>query len=208
MSAGRLYVVGTRSFAAEIAEFAEDGGFDVVGLLEPYEEERAGSEIHGLPVSWLEATEPTFPVAIATGERSRREIVARVVEAGFELATLVHPRAHVSRRATIGSGTVIAPGVVVGAHARIGENVLLARGVLVGHHTTIGPFATLNPGANVAGNVDVGADAFLAMGAVVRDHVRIGPAAVVAAGAVVVRDVPAGLEVRGVPAVERVVERT
>jgi serine acetyltransferase len=34
----------------------------------------------------------------------------------------------------------------------------------------------------------------------VRDHLEVGADAVVAMGAVVVRDVPAGIEVRGVPA--------
>jgi serine acetyltransferase len=38
------------------------------------------------------------------------------------------------------------------------------------------------------------------MGAVVRDHIEVGPGATVAMGAVVVRDVPAEIEVRGVPA--------
>src|SRR5689334_21358107 len=54
MTRGALYVVGTRSFAAEVVEYATAAGFDLAGLLEPYDRDRVGTEIHGLPVTWLE----------------------------------------------------------------------------------------------------------------------------------------------------------
>jgi sugar O-acyltransferase (sialic acid O-acetyltransferase NeuD family) len=199
MTVGPLWIVGSRSFAGEVADFAEDCGFDVQGLLEPYDRDRVGRRVHDLPVSWLEDGSPDLAV-IATGEPDRRGIVARAESAGWRLATLVHPRAHVSRRSSVGEGAVLAPGVVVGAFSEVGEHAVLGRGALVGHHTAIEPFATLNPGVNVAGNVRVGEGAFLGMGAVVRDHLTIGESALVAAGAVVVDDVPAGVQVRGLPA--------
>jgi sugar O-acyltransferase (sialic acid O-acetyltransferase NeuD family) len=194
-----VYVAGTRTFAAEVADFAEEAGFRVVGLLETIDRERVGTTIHDLPVTWLEDTEPAAAI-IGTGERSRRAVVARLVAAGWELPPLVHPRAHVARTSVVGAGAVVAPGAVVGARSRVGEHALLGRGVLVGHHTEVGAYATLNPGANVAGNVRIGPDAFVGMAAIVRDHLTVGASAVVAAGALVLRDVPDEVEVRGFPA--------
>lgn len=194
-----LYVVGTRSFAAEVVDFAAETGLEIVGLLEPFERDRVGTTIHDLPVTWLEDTRAARAL-VGTGERSRRLIVGRLRAAGWTIDGLVHPRAHVARSSQVGKGAIVAPGGVVGARARIGEHVVLGRGALVGHHTHVGAFATLNPGANVAGNVRIGDDAFVGMGAVVRDHVAIGASAVVAAGAVVVGDVEDGAEVRGLPA--------
>jgi sugar O-acyltransferase (sialic acid O-acetyltransferase NeuD family) len=197
-----LYVAGTRSFAAEVAGFAEDAGFRVAGLLEPYDRERVGRTIHGFPVTWLE-DKPAGRERVAivgTGESARRAVVGRLLAAGWEIATLLHPRAHLARTSTVGVGTVAGPGVVVGAYTTIGEHVVVGRGVLAGHHTEIGDFATICPGANVAGNVRIGADAFIGMAAVIRDHVAVGSSAVVAMGAVVVRDVGPGVEVRGLPA--------
>ena len=195
-------MAGTRTFAAEVVDFAQEAGLRVLGLLEPYEGERVGQTIHDLPVAALEDVPGRGPrdVLVGTGESDRRDVVGRLLAAGWRPGTLVHPRAHVARSATIGTGSVIGPGAVVGTRASLGEHVLAGRGVLIGHHTTIGPFCTLGPGANVAGNVRVGADAWIAMGAVVRDHVTIGSGAAVAMGAVVVEDVPPGVEVRGVPA--------
>ncbi len=200
MSERDHYVVGTRTFAAEVLDLARDAGLHVIGLLEPFDRDRVGSEIHGLPVQWLEDAEVRWAI-VGTGDTARREIVARVRAAAAELVTLVHPHAHVAPTARVGTGVVVGPGVVVGACATIGDHVVCGRGTLVGHHTEIGTFATLSPGVNVAGNVRVDSDAFLGMGAVVRDHVTIGASAVIGMGSVVVGDVAAETEVRGVPAV-------
>ena len=189
-----LYVVGTRSFAAEVAELAADTGLRIAGLLEPFDRGQVGTTIHELPVTWLEDTPPARAL-IGTGEPSRRLIVGRLRAAGWTIDGLVHPRAHLAPSTYVGKGTIVSPGVVVGARTWIGDHVLLGRGALVGQHTQIGAFATLDPGANVAGNVQIGDDTFVGMGAVVRDHVAIGASAVVGAGAIVVRDVEEGAEV-------------
>jgi sugar O-acyltransferase (sialic acid O-acetyltransferase NeuD family) len=194
-----LFVAGTRSFSAEVACFAEDADFEVVGLLEPYERARVGTQIHGYPVRWLEETPPSV-VLLGSGETDRRPLVGRLRAGGWELPTLVHPQAHVAATARLGAGAIIAPGAVVGAAAQIGECVIVGRGALVGHHTDVGSFSTLGPGANIAGNVGAGEDVFVGMGAVVRDHVSVGAGSVIAMGGVVVEDVPPGVEVRGLPA--------
>jgi sugar O-acyltransferase (sialic acid O-acetyltransferase NeuD family) len=197
-----VHVAGTRTFAAEVVDFAVDAGLEVVGLLEPFDHDRVSTTIHERPVSWLDDG-PTGDGGVAlvgTGENERRGTVARLLSAGWEVATLVHPAAHIAPSAAVGTGTILAPSVVVGARARVGDYVVAARGSLVGHHTEIGDFATLGPGSNIAGNVHLGDDVFVGMGAVVRDHVQIGHAAVIAMGAVVVGDVAEGVQVRGLPA--------
>jgi sugar O-acyltransferase (sialic acid O-acetyltransferase NeuD family) len=201
VSEPEILVVGSRSFAAEAVGYASEAGLWVVGLLEARQHERVGQTIHGLPVAWLEDVEPAGRAAIVgTGDAARREVVGRLLAAGWEVAALVHPKAHLAETVTVGAGVLVAPGAVVGAHSALREHVVIGRGSLVGHHTEIGPYSTLGPGANVAGNTTIGADVFVGMGAVVRDHVTIGDGAIVAMGAVVVGDVPAGTTVRGVPA--------
>ena len=183
-----VHVAGTRTFAAEVVDYARDAGLTVAGLLEPLEATPASTEAHGLPVQAIDAT--VGRAIVGTGDTDRRAIVARLTAAGWEIAGLVHPAAHVAPSARVAASALIAPGVVIGAAAEIGEHVVVGRGALVGHHTRIAPYASLGPGANVAGNVVVEEDAFLAMGCAVRDHVTIGAGAVVAMGAVVIRDAP------------------
>jgi sugar O-acyltransferase (sialic acid O-acetyltransferase NeuD family) len=197
-----VHVVGTRSFAAEVVDFARDAGVHVLGLIEAYDGAATGDVVHDLPVTRLDevpAGEPRTAV-IGTGETDRRELVDRMGAAGWHVIGLIHPRAHVAPSSAVDPTALIGPGVVVGARARIGAHTVLGRGALVGHHTEIGDFCTLGPGANVAGNVRVDDGTLIAMGAVVRDHVTVGAESVVAMGAVVVGDVPPAAEVRGVPA--------
>jgi sugar O-acyltransferase (sialic acid O-acetyltransferase NeuD family) len=200
----RVWIAGTRSFAAEIADFARDAGLYPAGLLDPGGDASEDTLVEGLAVIPLADGPPEHSdLAIAgTGEDDRRPVVARLEEAGWQLRGLVHPAAHVASSANIAPTAIVGPGAVVGAQARIGEHCLLGRGALVGHHTSLGDFSTLGPGANVGGNSTLGEGALVGMGAAVRDHTEVGARARVAMGAVVVAAVAPGAEVRGLPARE------
>ena len=194
-----LFVAGTGSFAADVAEVAQDAGYEVGGLIELRDAARVGTRVHGLPVIGM--THPGGDAAVVIGAGGDRDAIwSELAGRGWRAKTVVHPRAHVPRSAALGPGTLVGPGAVLGAAAATGTHVVVGRACSVGHHTTVGDFATVNPGAQVAGNVELGRKAFVGIGAVVRDHVRIGAGAVIAAGAVVVGDVDDGVQVRGLPA--------
>lgn len=141
----------------------------------------------------------SFVVGIGDGA-VRRRLDEQLTAAGLRAAVLVHPSV------TTGADVELAPGVVVAAGARLTTNVRLARhvhvnvGAVVSHDVRVGPYATLSPGVLLNGATVVGEAAFLGAGAIVTPGRRIGADAVIGAGAVVVRDVPAGVTAKGVPA--------
>ena len=204
-----LAILGTGVFAEEVADLVEQSDeHEVVAFVENWNRERAGGELAGRPIVWVDelgghAGEWRAVCAIASPER--RAYVEHVAGLGIEFATVVHPTAVVSPSARLGSGCVVSPRVVVGSHTEIGEHAIVNRGVLIGHHTRVGSCVTISPGANIAGCVEIGDGAYIGMGATVIDRRAIGDGALVAAGAVVVKDVAAGQRVQGVPA--RAVER-
>jgi sugar O-acyltransferase (sialic acid O-acetyltransferase NeuD family) len=182
---------------------SEIDGYRVDGFVENLDRARTNEPIEGLPVHWIDdvgrfAESHRGLCVLGTTKRSR--IIDEAGERGLSFATVVHPSSRVSPTSSLGEGTFVSAGVIVAARTRIGRHVILNRGALIGHDVTIGDFVTVGPGANVAGLCTIGEGAYVAIGAVVVDRITIGPGSVVGAGAVVTRDVPANVQVVGVPA--------
>jgi acetyltransferase EpsM len=199
-----LLVLGTRTFAVEIADLVTDiPDYEVTGFVENENRERCAETLEGLPIHWVEdlaAMRDTHSAVCALATTHRSRFTDQVAELGMPFATLVHPTAHVSATSTLGEGAIVSAGAIVGARTAIGRHTILNRAVLVGHHTTIGDHCTLNPGANVAGKCTLHDKAFVGMGAKVLGDLEVGSGAIVGAGAVVTRSVEPRALVLGVPA--------
>lgn len=198
-----LLVLGTREFAVEIADVAEQAGYRVAGFVENWERGRCAEPLEGLPVHWIDDVgelAATHVGICALGTTSRGEFVAQAAERGLPFVTVVHPSAHVSGKSSVGEGSIVGVGSIVAAHTRLGRHVIVNRGCLIGHHTVVGDFVSIMAGANVAGSCRIGERTYIGMGAVVLDHLTIGSESIVGAGSVVTGDVPDNVLAVGVPA--------
>ncbi|MEA2479691.1 MAG: hypothetical protein QOJ07_1613 [Thermoleophilaceae bacterium] len=197
-------VLGSYAFAEEVADLVGQAGVDeLAGFVENRDRDRCRGTLLGLPITWIDDAGPLaeyHSAVCAIGTNARRGFVEQAAAAGFRFTQVIHPSAVISPASELGEGCIAGPGVVVATTTRIGSHVILNRGVLVGHHTAIGDYVTISPGANVAGKVTVGDGAYIGMGATVLDSRSVGAGAVVGAGSVVTHDVPAGVQVQGVPA--------
>jgi sugar O-acyltransferase (sialic acid O-acetyltransferase NeuD family) len=199
----RLVILGTRSFAEEVAELAEQCGHEVAAFVENWERERCSQRLLDRDVVWIDDSDALardHAALCALGTTRRRGFVEQATAHGFSFATLVHPSAVVAPSAELGAGTIVGAGAVIGGQTRIGAHVIVNRGVLVGHHTRVGDYVTISPGANVAGCVSIGEQTYIGMAAVVLDHRAVGAGSVVGAGALVTRDVADRTLVQGLPA--------
>ncbi len=199
-----LLVLGTRDFSFEIAELAEETGtFEVSGFVENLCRERCDDTLEGRPIHWIDdagSLADTHLAVCGLGTTRRRVLAEQAAARGFRFATIIHPTARVPASCGVGEGVIVGAGVVVGSRARLGRHVFLNRGALVGHHTVIHDYVSVMPGANIAGFCTLDEAAYVAIGAVIVDRISIGAGSVVGAGAVVVNDVPAHVQVVGVPA--------
>jgi len=62
-----LFLAGTGSFAAEVADWAADAGWSVAGLIELVDRARVGSLVAGLPVVDTSPPHERESVVIAMG---------------------------------------------------------------------------------------------------------------------------------------------
>ena len=200
----KLLILGTRTFAPEIADVASDvPGVEIAGFVENIDRARCSETLEGLPVLWVDdvaALARNHLAVCALGTTQRSRFIEQVSALGMRFATIVHPTARVSRNSKVGEGSIVCPGVVVATRTTIGRHVILNRGALIGHHTTVGDYCSIMPGANIAGACAIGEATYVGMGALVLDHHTVGSRSVVAAGSVVTRDVPDNVQVMGMPA--------
>ncbi|MFI5177115.1 MAG: acetyltransferase [Vicinamibacterales bacterium] len=197
-------ILGAGTFAVEVLEAIELGGvYAPVGFVVSDPSLRDRREHCGLPVAVIDQL-PWTPadtlVVAGIVSTARRAFITAMADRGFTFATVRHPSAIVSPRATLDPGCFIGAGAILASNTRVGGHVVVNRGANLGHDVTIHPFATIGPGATIAGGVVVESGAYVGVGAVVRDHVTIGAGALVAAGALVVKSVPAHCQVAGPPA--------
>ena len=199
-----LLVLGTRTFAVEVADLAGDvGDFRVTGFVENLEPSRCKETLEGLPIIWVDDLRNLVHshqavCGLSTTFRSR--FTDQVDALGMRFASLVHPSARVSSTSSFDEGTIVSVGAIIASHTHLGRHVIVNRGALIGHHTQVGNFVTIQPGANIAGACRIGDATYVGMGAIVIDHITIGAHSVVGAGAVVTQDVPDNVLVAGVPA--------
>jgi sugar O-acyltransferase (sialic acid O-acetyltransferase NeuD family) len=167
-----------------------------------------GGEILGGVRDATRHTDCLFVNAIG-GDRSYRkrpDIVTQTKLNPSLFATIIHPLAVVSSRATLGYGVCINAGVVVGGRVTVASHVWLGAGGVIGSNAIIAEYAMISARVVLGGSAQVGSTAYIGAGACVRQRVTIGEKALIGLGSVVIADVPAGTTVVGNPA--RVLVRT
>lgn len=109
-------------------------------------------------------------------------------ESGAKFPAVISPNAYVSKRATIGRGTVVFHGSVVNSGASIGDNSIVNTGAIVEHDSMIGNHTHISPGSVINGHCRIGNRTLIGSGTVVIQQVSIGDDIVVGANSTVIRD--------------------
>jgi len=152
-------------------------------------------------LEWLERR-PQVAIVIGIGNPALRRKVALTLRAGYlnSFGTLIHPRAWIGNRVSIGEGTVIHANCVVTTDLRMGDQVILSLNSSLTHDDIIEDYATIQPGVAISGSVHVGEGTEIGTGSSVIQGVRIGAWSRIGAGAAVIRDIPPYVTAVGVPA--------
>jgi len=202
-----IVVLGTGGNSLDIAESIESlPEWELVGFLDDDPRRRGASVIGYRVLGELPAAREMAGHWFVNGIgspatfRRKREIVARTGVPRERFATIVHPSATVSSRATLGHGVVILQNATVAVHAALGDHVIVLPSSVVSHDCVVGDYTCLAGGCCLSGGVEVGSDSYVGTNVAIRQGVRIGRGAMLGMGAVLIRDVPAGETWAGTPA--------
>lgn len=205
MNTKALWIVGYRDFGFEVAEIAEDSGYEVVGFIDynPNENRTDTRDAKSVPIEKLDSQTSGYFLCAMTSTVKRRQLVEQISQLtcnSLAPISIEHSSAVISKAAELANGTLIMPGVVIASGANLDAFTLVNRGATIGHHTSLGAFSTVGPGVNIGGNCEIGENVYFGIGSTVINRVKIGSNSLIGAGAVVVNDIPSNCVVKGVPA--------
>lgn len=163
-----IIIYGSQQFAHYVRDLAEECGHDFVGFIDDFSK---GRDILGTFDEVRKQYSPReIRIVIAIGYqnlKARWEVINKVNNTGFEILTLIHPKAYVHKNAVIGKGSIICAGAVIDYNARIGEATFVWPNVTVNHDAKIGENCFLSPHVNICGFAHIGDNCFLGASSVV-----------------------------------------
>ena len=174
----KLLIVGAGGHGRSVAEAALAAGeYRLVGFVD----DAASSLRHvwewpvfGATADLASCRQHADAAIVAIGNnRLREELHDRLSAAGFELVTVIHPKAMVSPRAVIGAGSAIMAGAIVGTEAELGAGVIVNAAAVVDHHCRVEDFGHLGVKAGMAGGSVLGRGAWMQAGSVLGYGVKV-----------------------------------
>lgn len=116
----------------------------------------------------------------------KKRICQQLVSKGLQLATIISPKAYVSRTAVIGAGTIVMHHAVVNSSAKIADNNIINTGAIIEHETSIGSHCHISTSSVVNGGCKIGNGVFVGSNAVIANQIKITDDVIIGAGSVVV----------------------
>lgn len=157
-----LVILGAGGYGRTVQDLAEQLGYTCTALDD-------STPLHPLS-SFIDFVEEGVKFIPAFGNNEfRLSWCDRITQAGGKLATLIHPTAYVSPKATINPGTVILP------HAIINTDVVINRGCIINLGAVIDHGCIIEEGVHIC------------LGAIVKGENRIERLSKIEAGEVVER---------------------
>lgn len=200
----KLAIVGASGHGKVVAEIAEQLGFTVSFYDDAYPSKTHIEHwpINGTSVDLIAFKNVNNNVVVAIGNNEiRQQKIELFLQNSFNLITLIHPSAIVSKYATIDQGTVIFAGAIINAFSKVGVGCIINTAAIVEHDCMIDDFTHICPNTALAGGVIVGRQSWIGIGSNVKQLVTIGSNCLIGAGSTVVKNIPDDVTVFGSPAV-------
>ncbi len=190
-----ILVGGGEHCRSSIDVILEQGNYKIAGILDNKKGEL--KQIYNIPIfgddSLIGNYVKDYFFSVTLGDPSgchrRKNIFKDISARGGRFATIVSPRSHVSRYASIGDGTFVLHDCLINAGAVIGHNCILNTKCLIEHDVVIGNHVHISTAVVINGACEIGENTYIGSGTIIRDHVKIGKNVFVGAGSYVHRDI-------------------
>lgn len=186
----KIYLVGGGGHCVSCIDVIESTGrYEIAGIFDL--PENKGKKILGYDILGGDSeigsyVSPDVEFLITLGQikssELRKKIAQTLKKYNANIATVISNRAHVSKHAKIGIGTIVMHDALINANASVSENVIINTKALIEHDVVVGEFCHISTGAIVNGAVVIEADSFIGSQAVVKQGVRVIEKSIIQAG--------------------------
>jgi sugar O-acyltransferase (sialic acid O-acetyltransferase NeuD family) len=104
---------------------------------------------------------------------TRKKLFEKAIKAGFQIPTIISPRAYVSRHAQVDDGTIIMHDALINADATIGKNCIINSKALIEHDAVIEDNCHISTAAVVNGGVIVRSETFYGSNATTKEYSEV-----------------------------------
>lgn len=185
-----LYLIGGGGHCHSCIDVIElESKFKILGIFDV--KENVGKDVLGYKVVGSDSDIANYVSAdnfflITVGQiksaQVRIKIFNRLKELNANLAVVVSPRAHISRHAMLGEGTIVLHDALVNANAIVGRNCIINTKSLIEHDAKIGDHCHISTAAVVNGNCQIQTETFIGSNAVLKESLIVPEKSIIAAG--------------------------
>lgn len=202
----KLIIVGASGFDREVPWLVErinavNPTWNLLGFIDDNAEIQ-GKEIGSYPVLVTGNCSEKYPdvyfVCAIGASKVRKKVIEKLGNVKF--ATLIDPSVMLSKRVTIGEGTIICAGTIITVDIIIGNHVIINLDCTVGHDAVLRDFVTVYQSVNISGNTDIGECTEMGTDMQIIQGKTVGAYSIVSAGAVVVKNLSERCTAVGSPA--------
>ncbi len=167
----------------------QSGQYKIVGILD--KPELAGQKVLGYNIIGsdeqieklvTEGYEFLITIGQIQPSQTRIKLFHKLLESNAKLATILSPRAYVSKHALIEEGTIIMHDALVNAGARIGKNCIINSKSLIEHDVVVEDHCHISTAAILNGGAIVKEGTFFGSNAVSKEYVTTANEAFIKAG--------------------------
>jgi sugar O-acyltransferase (sialic acid O-acetyltransferase NeuD family) len=190
MKNSSLILIGAGGHARSCIDVVEDyGQFKIeglVGLKDQINTKQNGYPVIGIDDQLTEFAKKYHNALITIGQvktpKHRIRLFKKAKKLGFNMPTIISPRAYVSRFAKIGEGTIVMHGAIINAGAIIGSNCIINSRALIEHDVKIQDNCHISTGSILNGGVKVNSGSFIGSASFVKENISIGANCLVGMG--------------------------
>jgi len=172
-----LYLIGGGGHCKSCIEVIEEAGdFKIKGIFDLPEkvgEKILGYEIIGSDKELEEYKSKDNYFLITLGQIKSSALREKYFNMDLHFATVISPRAHVSKYAKVGKGSIVMHDAFINAGAEVGSNCIINTKSLIEHDVKIGDHCHISTAAIVNGDCIVEDRCFIGSNSVLKNNITV-----------------------------------